>query len=135
MNKGNRRDTKFLIFQSLYIIAISILFYKGTDLSLTKVINKTKEDTVVTIVKLDSLLKLQPPDLENKVILEKPRENEQYQPVSKKDTVLTKEELLSKENELARLKILKTPVNQRQPTQRNIDKNSHPATIEGETPK
>jgi len=37
MRKGNRRDAKFLIFQSLYIIAIAILFFKGTDLSLNYV--------------------------------------------------------------------------------------------------
>ncbi len=39
--------SKFLIFQSLYIIAIAILFYKGTDLSLTPVIPYSDVDTVI----------------------------------------------------------------------------------------
>ncbi|HMS33294.1 MAG TPA: hypothetical protein PKC91_04335 [Ignavibacteria bacterium] len=41
MLSRKKRDAKFLIFQSLYIIAISILFYKGTDLSLVAVKDAT----------------------------------------------------------------------------------------------
>ena len=41
MLSTKKRDAKFLIFQSLYIIAISILFYKGTDLSLVAVKDAT----------------------------------------------------------------------------------------------
>ncbi len=41
MLSRKKRDAKFLIFQSLYIIAISILFYKGTDLSLVSVKDAT----------------------------------------------------------------------------------------------
>jgi hypothetical protein len=51
-----------LIFQSLYIIAIAILFYKGTDLSLVQVMDANdsltiiaKEDTVVNRIEFDSL--------------------------------------------------------------------------------
>ncbi|MCB0726534.1 MAG: hypothetical protein KDD00_03675 [Ignavibacteriae bacterium] len=65
MLSRKKRDAKFLIFQSLYIIAIAILFYKGTDLSLVQVIDANdsltiigKEDTVVNRVDFDSLLKL-----------------------------------------------------------------------------
>ncbi|MBK9332768.1 MAG: hypothetical protein IPM96_10305 [Ignavibacteria bacterium] len=56
MRKGNKRDTKFLIFQSLYIIAIAILFFKGTDLSLTEVIEKTSDTTNFYDPKIDTLL-------------------------------------------------------------------------------
>lgn len=65
MLSRKKRDAKFLIFQSLYIIAIAILFYKGTDLSLVQVMDANdsltiiaKEDTVVKRIELDSLLKL-----------------------------------------------------------------------------
>lgn len=47
MLSRKKRDAKFLIFQSLYLIAISILFYKGTDLSLTKVKAAEDSDTVI----------------------------------------------------------------------------------------
>ena len=63
MLSRKKRDAKFLIFQSLYIIAISILFYKGTDLSLIPVVDENDsinayvgpEETVINIVELDSL--------------------------------------------------------------------------------
>jgi hypothetical protein len=65
MLSRKKRDAKFLIFQSLYIIAIAILFYKGTDLSLVQVIDANdsltiiaKGDTVVDRDDFDSLLKL-----------------------------------------------------------------------------
>lgn len=47
MLSRKKRDAKFLIFQSLYLIAISILFYKGTDLSLSKVKAAEESDTVI----------------------------------------------------------------------------------------
>lgn len=47
MLSRKKRDAKFLIFQSLYLIAISILFYKGTDLSLNKVMAVENGDTVI----------------------------------------------------------------------------------------
>ncbi|MEO8664683.1 MAG: hypothetical protein ABI462_04225 [Ignavibacteria bacterium] len=133
--KGNKRDTKFLIFQSLYIIAISILFYKGTDLSLTKVIDKNDDETVIEIKKLDSLLKLTSYDTAKAIVLLKLEDNARYQSVLLKDTVVTKELLINKDNRISELEKLKTPVNTRQAVQNKVDKNSHPATIEGETPK
>jgi len=50
MLSRKKRDAKFLIFQSLYLIAISILFYKGTDLSLNKVKAAEDSDTVIAKV-------------------------------------------------------------------------------------
>lgn len=63
MLSRKKRDAKFLIFQSLYIIAIAILFYKGTDLSLVRVVEANDSlnafvditDTIVSIVDIDSL--------------------------------------------------------------------------------
>lgn len=62
MLSRKKRDAKFLIFQSLYIIAIAILFYKGTDLSLVSVVDASDsmvvvspEDTVISIALVDSL--------------------------------------------------------------------------------
>jgi len=59
MLSRKKRDAKFLIFQSLYIIAISILFYKGTDLSLVAVKDATDSTNTylsATETKIDTSL-------------------------------------------------------------------------------
>ncbi len=80
MLSRKKRDAKFLIFQSLYIIAIAILFYKGTDLSLVKVVEANDSlnafvdvmDTVVSISDLDSLkLKNAIVDIEKDTIIDR----------------------------------------------------------------
>lgn len=105
MERRNKRDAKFLIFQSLYIIAISILFYKGTDLSLNKVFQKNPSDTI--IAKRDLPTDLYDPSTE--IVMPKPAENARYQTVLLRDTIVAKDALVEKDRRISELERLKTP--------------------------
>ena len=133
MERRNKRDAKFLIFQSLYIIAISILFYKGTDLSLNKVAEKNAGDTIIAITELpkpglieyDSTLQVVKPILP---------EGEKYIAVSEEDKVISKSEYDNLKNEAAKSK--KTVIIDRtKKDDRSNKKTTSTTTIEGETPK
>ncbi|MBK9332484.1 MAG: hypothetical protein IPM96_08850 [Ignavibacteria bacterium] len=135
MERRNKRDAKFLIFQSLYIIAISILFYKGTDLSLKKVaeINPDMKQVPITSVIIN-------PELEE--ALPKPEEGKEYTKINLKDQEIVNREELEKlkkektelELENTRLRNQKTPV--RQPvTTRSEVKGKQTVTIPGERNK
>ncbi|MBK8553063.1 MAG: hypothetical protein IPL53_19170 [Ignavibacteria bacterium] len=124
MVSRNKRDAKFLIFQSLYIIAIAILFYKGTDLSLTPVKNAGDTDTVIAKTLLPA-----PPDTSEirikKTILDS---------LSKNNRFVDNDEIVVKTTYLDELKAGQ----KRQTTESKTEKQegtSHKTTIEGETPK
>ncbi|MEO6696151.1 MAG: hypothetical protein ABIY50_09540 [Ignavibacteria bacterium] len=129
MSRGNRRDAKFLIFQSLYIIAISILFYKGTDLSLNKVTEIQENDTLITKNKIDSLLKLTSYDSLSSIIKPKLPPDEEYMPIKKGEVVVDESEY----NEIKRIASTKPPV-QPSPQPRRSEE-TRKTTIEGEIPK
>lgn len=129
MLSRKKRDAKFLIFQSLYLIAISILFYKGTDLSLNKVITKENGDTVIAISKL-------PPKLDDSdtIIRIETLDSLMKNPFidSTLYTVVTKQTLAEKDKRIADLERIKTPARQTVKTDKD---NTYKAGIEGETPK
>ncbi len=85
MLSRKKRDAKFLIFQSLYIIAIAILFYKGTDLSLTKVIPYIAGDTIVRIADLPKELDTSK-TIVSKTVLDSLKKNKY---VPKTDTIVS----------------------------------------------
>lgn len=129
MTKGNRRDTKFLIFQSLYIIAIAILFYKGTDLSLSKVVAKQDGDTLVNVSQVPSALDTVVPktvkvyDPATQEVIKKTEGDTKMQPVSTKDTVINKQTIDKLESRISELERLKTPTRQRSPSVSEPPKN------------
>lgn len=106
MLSRKKRDAKFLIFQSLYLIAISILFYKGTDLSLNKVITIDKGDTVIALNKLPPV-----PDTSEtkvkKVVLDSLKKNPFID--SSKYTVVPIQTIAEKDKRIADLERIKTP--------------------------
>ncbi len=110
MLSRKKRDAKFLIFQSLYLIAISILFYKGTDLSLNKVITIDSRDTVISIAKLPPV-----PDASETIvkieILDSLKKNVFVD--STKYTVVPKQTLAEKDKRIAELERQKNPDRQR----------------------
>lgn len=109
MLSRKKRDAKFLIFQSLYIIAIAILFYKGTDLSLTKVIPYNESDTVIAKINLPSTdLGVYDPKLQE-VLPILPSDSE-YVKVLKGEILISKDELDKKNARIAELERMKTPV-------------------------
>jgi hypothetical protein len=129
MVRRNKRDAKFLIFQSLYIIAISILFFKGTDLSLTKV-----EVIEPGKIRIDSNLKPYNPVTE--IILTKPADSARYQLVLLKDTIVTKEDLsvtketlAQKDKRISELEAQKTPERKEQSIKEKT--NTPPNPIKG----
>ena len=110
MDRRSKRDPKFLIFQSLYIIAISILFYKGTDLALNKVVEKRPGDTVIAIIDLDTTSK-PTYDSSTQIVMKKLAEDDQYKTVTLKDTIVPKETLTDKDKRISVLERMKTPTN------------------------
>ena len=129
MLSRKKRDAKFLIFQSLYLIAISILFYKGTDLSLNKV-----HDVMPGTITIDSNSKVYDP---NKEIILPIISDSIYQPVSPEDTIVSIQFLKNKDLEIAELKqkVNKIPPTIR-PTTVPDDKPKDPPTkIKGGKPK
>jgi len=102
MLSRKKRDAKFLIFQSLYLIAISILFYKGTDLSMNKVTTIEKGDTVISITEMpptpgvsDTLI--------SKIVWDSVKYFNEYVDTSK-DSVITKQILEDKDAKIAERK-------------------------------
>ena len=114
MERRNKRDAKFLIFQSLYIIAISILFYKGTDLSLNKV---TEINDSLIVVSKDRVLEngMISVDTTKQALKPKLPEGEKYIAKTDEDKVISKTDYDELKNEAA--------------------KTTSTTTIEGETPK
>lgn len=111
MLSRKKRDAKFLIFQSLYIIAIAILFYKGTDLSLTPVIPYTEGDTVIAKINLPSTdLGVYDPKMQE-VLPILPSDSE-YVKALKGEVLVSQEELDKKNARIAELERLKTPTRQ-----------------------
>lgn len=95
MERRNKRDAKFLIFQSLYIIAIAILFYKGTDLTINKVMEINSDEKIVPNTAI-----IVNPEIEE--VLPKPEEGKEYAEIdSKEQEIVNKEEYenLKKDNE------------------------------------
>ncbi|MDZ4710702.1 MAG: hypothetical protein SGI89_00090 [bacterium] len=132
MERRNKRDAKFLIFQSLYIIAISILFYKGTDLSLNKVTELKKDEKVVTKAVIDSLTKWPSYDSLKQIVMPKLPDSTVYKKVNLNQEVFNKEILAEKDRKISELERQVA----RQP-QRSVKENKKSSTtdIEGETPK
>lgn len=106
MLSRKKRDAKFLIFQSLYLIAISILFYKGTDLSMNKVTTIEKGDTVIAITEIPPK-----PDGSDTIISKKILDsfNNKVSIDSTIYTVVTKQTLAEKDKRIADLERMKTP--------------------------
>lgn len=129
MLSRKKRDAKFLIFQSLYLIAISILFYKGTDLSLNKVTTINKGDTVISITEMPPT-----PDGSDTIISKKILDsfNNKVSIDSTIYTVVTKQTLAEKDKRIADLERQKTPG---KPPVKTDKENTHKAGIEGETLK
>jgi len=93
----------------LYIIAIAILFYKGTDLSLTKVIPYNESDTVIAKINLPSTdLGVYDPKLQE-VLPILPSDSE-YVKVLKGEILISKDELDKKNARIAELERMKTPI-------------------------
>lgn len=129
MLSRKKRDAKFLIFQSLYLIAISILFYKGTDLSMNKVTTIEKGDTVIAISEMPP----KPDDSETivkKETLDSLKKNIFVD--STKYIVVPKQTLAEKDKRIAELERQKTPG--KTPVKTDQE-NTHKAGIEGETLK
>lgn len=122
MLSRKKRDAKFLIFQSLYIIAIAILFYKGTDLALNPVQEVNETDTVIARNLLPA-----PPDTSEisikKITLDSLKRNNRF--VNSDESVV----------KIAELNRLKAGQKQRTQTVTDEGKNLHKTTIQGETPK
>ncbi|MBK8984169.1 MAG: hypothetical protein IPM38_18090 [Ignavibacteria bacterium] len=131
MERRNKRDAKFLIFQSLYIIAISILFYKGTDLSLNSVMEVKDGETVVTI---DKVLKdgMKSYDTTKVILLPLPEENTEYKKVTADQEIVSKDLIAEKDREIERLNKLKTPTNRPTVTPKPNDDGKQKVTIKGE---
>ncbi|HMS65539.1 MAG TPA: hypothetical protein PKD83_09840 [Ignavibacteria bacterium] len=108
MLSRKKRDAKFLIFQSLYIIAIAILFYKGTDLSLVSVADVGQNDTVISKVDYN-ILSENKLDSTKVVVLPKPLKGEKYIKIPESQELVSKDELNAKEKRIAELEKLKTP--------------------------
>lgn len=128
MDRRNKRDAKFLIFQSLYIIAISILFYKGTDLSLNKVTEIKEDEIVVSRAILDSMSKWPTYDSLKQVVKPKLPTDEKYEVIREGEVVVDGNEY----NRIKRIAETK-PAPQKQIAQPKDDR--HKSTIKGETPK
>ncbi|MFZ1320496.1 MAG: hypothetical protein WAT71_02985 [Ignavibacteria bacterium] len=133
MERRNKRDAKFLIFQSLYIIAISILFYKGTDLSLNKV---TEINDSLIVVSKDRVLEngMISVDTTKQALKPKLPEGEKYIAITDEDKVISKTDYDELKNEAAKSK--KTVIIDRTKKEdRSNKKTTSTTTIEGETPK
>jgi len=127
MERRNKRDAKFLIFQSLYIIAIAILFYKGTDLTINKVAEINSDEKVVPITSV-----MINPEIEE--VLPKPEDGKEYAEInSKEQEIVDKEEfeklkkdITQLENENRNLRNQKTP--NRVSDQTNRTESNNPKT-------
>jgi len=125
MERRNKRDAKFLIFQSLYIIAISILFYKGTDLSLNKV-TEIKEGQIVVdkdMVLENDMKSYDPTILE---VLPKLNDSLEYKKVAFDQEVVSKSLLEEKDRKISELERLKTPGRRPEPTRNDPPEGTKP---------
>lgn len=133
MERRNKRDAKFLIFQSLYIIAISILFYKGTDLSLNKVAEIN--DSLIVVNKNRVLENgMIPIDTTTKAVKPKLPDGEMYIAISDEDKVISKTEYDELKNEAAKKKTT-VIIDRTKKDDQSSKKTTSTTTIEGETPK
>jgi len=114
-----KRDVKFIIYQSLYILVIAMLGAKHVTINDIPD-SMVTGDTIVQITKLDSLnrlldslQKLPTFNKDNQVVFNKPEKDFRYKIISSGDTVLSVEEIRNKDNQIATLQRIKVnkPVN------------------------